>query len=46
MEKREMKKKIEKVKAVVPKVKAVVPKVKKFLFEDVWLADLTAIPFT
>ena len=45
MEKREMKKKIEKVKAVVPKVKAVVPKVKKFLFEDVWLADVASIPF-
>ena len=38
-----MKKKIEKVKEVVPKVKKVVPKVKKFLFEDVWLVDVTSV---
>lgn len=38
MESRDMKERIEKVKGYVPKVK-------KFLFEDVWLADVTAIPF-
>ncbi|MBR4416377.1 MAG: YihY/virulence factor BrkB family protein, partial [Victivallales bacterium] len=40
-----MKKKIEKVKEVIPKVKEVVPKVKKFLFEDVWLEDVTSVSF-